>query len=284
MNMPYIEESMDAAELIAQMRLTKDLQAAASRLDKAQARYLVDFYYTMQDLRIRAAGQIRAMNEAGEPNELLQWTLKLYARLEADTKDALKIYAETSEAGRWAMRQMGIGPVIAAGLLAHIDITRSLTAGQVWSFAGYNPTVKWLKGEKRPWNAKLKTLGWKAAQSFIMFSGKDDCFYGKIYQQRKAYEQGKNERLEYADQAREALLAKKFGVDTKAREFYEKGMLPPAHIQARVSRYTAKIFLSHFHKVLYESYYGKKAPTPWIIQFGGHVHEIFPPGWTSPAV
>jgi len=155
MILPYVDETLDAAALIAQMRLTRDLQSSAKKLDRIQARYLVDFYYTMQDLRIRAAGQIRSMNASDEPNELLQWTLKIYAQLEDDTKHALKVYAESKEPGRWALSVLGIGPVIASGLLGHVNIERTLSAGQLWRFAGYDPTVVWKKGEKRPWNVKL---------------------------------------------------------------------------------------------------------------------------------
>jgi hypothetical protein len=59
---------------------------------------------------------------------------------------------------RWAKAQVGIGPVLAAGLAAYIDITRTPTVSALWSLAGLNPTAVWGKGEKRPWNAQLKTL------------------------------------------------------------------------------------------------------------------------------
>jgi hypothetical protein len=38
----------------------------------------------------------------------------------------------------------GIGPVIAAGLLANIDITKAPTAGHIWRFAGLDPSSKWV--------------------------------------------------------------------------------------------------------------------------------------------
>jgi hypothetical protein len=43
----------------------------------------------------------------------------------------------------WAKGQVGIGPVLAAGLAAHIDIGRAPTAGAVWRFAGVDPTQEW---------------------------------------------------------------------------------------------------------------------------------------------
>ena len=38
----------------------------------------------------------------------------------------------------------GIGPVIAAGLLANIDIKQAPTVGHIWRFAGLDPTNKWI--------------------------------------------------------------------------------------------------------------------------------------------
>jgi hypothetical protein len=43
-------------------------------------------------------------------------------------------------------------------LLARIDIVKAPTAGHIWRYAGLDPTVRWNKGEKRPWNAGLKVL------------------------------------------------------------------------------------------------------------------------------
>ena len=56
---------------------------------------------------------------------------------------------------------------ISAGLMANIDITKVQTAGQIQAFAGLDPTREWNKGEKRPYNARLKALCWKIGQCFI---------------------------------------------------------------------------------------------------------------------
>ena len=91
----------------------------------------------------------------------------------------------------------GIGPVIAAGMIANIDIKKCQTAGAIWKFAGLDPTVEWKKGQKRPWNADLKTLCWKLGQSFLKVQSNSNAFYSRLYLERKEYETEKNEKGDY---------------------------------------------------------------------------------------
>ena len=55
------------------VKLDKDLKEAASTLSAAEARFIVDAYYTVQDYRIRFNNQIRALSQSGEPHELIKW-------------------------------------------------------------------------------------------------------------------------------------------------------------------------------------------------------------------
>ena len=253
-------------------RLSRDLASAAATLSDDEARYLVDAYYQMQDDRKRAHNQVRAME--GEPHITLAWLAEQSETLEAQIKRALNIYTDAHPIGVWLKEIYGIGPVIAAGLLAHIDITRAPTAGHIWRYAGLDPTSKWEKGTKRPWNASLKTLCWKAGQSFMKFSNQDECFYGKLYRERKAYEQGRNDAGGNAEVAAQILATKKFRADTDAVKHLSAGKLPPAQIDARARRYAVKIFLSHLQAHWYEHHYGTPAPAPFAIAHMGHAHMI----------
>lgn len=268
--------------------LSKDLRAAAKDLSASEARYLVDAYYQMQDARIRTDGQIRAIRagvekdgvfviEPKEPHELLDWFAVQNRTMENQIKGALDRYTTGHMVGDWMRSVKGIGPVISAGLLAHIDITRCPTAGHIWSFAGLDPRTEWKKGQKRPWNAQLKTLCWKAGESFVKVSGSEDAFYGKIYADRKASEIAKNDAGEFADQATAKLEKYKIGKATDAFKFYSTGKLPPAHIHARAKRYAVKLFLSHLHEVWYTREFGEAPPNPYPIAILGHAHKINPP-------
>ena len=256
-------------------RLSKDLREAAKLMTREEVRYLVDTYYQWQLNRMRSASQVRALVEQKEPSALLPWLEKQSRRVEREIKKALAAWAEEQPVGRWLGSICGIGPALTAGLMAYIDITKASTAGKIWSFAGLNPTVKWEKGQKRPWCAQLKTLAWKAGQSFVKVSSNENDIYGKIWRERKELEQRKNEAGDYKDIARER--AKTVGKKTEAYKYYAAGKLPPGHIHARAKRYAVKMFLSHLHEVMYLDHYKTPPPKPWVIEHGGHVDYIPPP-------
>jgi hypothetical protein len=273
--MTAIAEEIELGSVIK--RLDKDTRKAATILTDREARYLVDLYYQHQDNRIRSDGQVRAMSGSGEPHAAIVWLSTQNSTLESRVKSLLDIYSNSRQIGVWARGICGIGPVLSSGLMAHIDITRAPTAGHIWRFAGLDPTTKWEKKTKRPWNAELKKLCWKIGESFVHVQGNEKDVYGAVFAGRKAEERRHNEAGSFADQAAAALAAKNFKKDTKAREFYEKGLLPPAHIHARARRYAVKLFLSHWHEKAYEFHFGTKPPLPYPIAFGGHAHYIAPP-------
>jgi hypothetical protein len=154
---------MDEPELgelfLPVQKLSKDLKVAASRLGDTEARFLVDAYYVMQDQRVRTNNRVSSLERAGniEPHAVLDWLLGQSETLESQVKLALFAYAKSRDLGQWMLSVYGIGPVISAGLLAHVDWTKP-TVGHVWRYAGLDPSCKWEKGEKRPWNASLKKL------------------------------------------------------------------------------------------------------------------------------
>lgn len=258
-------------------RLHKDVLAASALLGRREARYLVDAYYTIQDYRKAASSQERALAAGDEPHAIITWLAAQMCALETQVKRVLGKWAETHPVGRWSMSICGIGPVISAGLLAHIDITRAPTVGHIWRFAGLDPTLKWEKGNKRPWNAALKVLCWKIGESFVKVKSKKDDIYGKIYIARKDLEIAKNNERAFADQADRILRERKIGKTTEAYKWYSQGMLPPAQIHARAKRYALKLFLSHWHHAAHVHHYGTAPPMPYVIEHGGHAHYIAPP-------
>jgi hypothetical protein len=254
--MPAVKEQRQPA--LSEKQVLKDLMKG---LGAPQARWLVDFYYTVQDYRIQATGQIRAL-EAGA---------------DQGVGDAL---AKASIPGEWARSIIGIGPVLAAGLLAHIDIEKAPTVGHIWSFAGYNPNMVWEKGQKRPFNAKLKVICWRIGDSFVKQSSNPNDIYGKVYRERKELEVTRNEQGLFADQAANALATRNIR-DKDLKATYEAGRLPAGRLDLRARRYAVKLFLAHYHHVAYEDHYGTLPPKPYIIEHGGHTHFIAPPNWAN---
>ncbi len=253
-------------------RITSDVRKSAATLGADEARFLVDAYYMMQDQRIRAANQVRSLGESEEPHAVLDWLLAQSGLLERQVKGALDAYSAADPVGAWSRTVVGIGPVLAAGLIAHIDISRAPTVGHIWRFAGLDPTSKWGKGEKRPWNASLRTLCWKIGESFVKVSGKPEAVYGHIYLERKEYETRRNDAGELADQAEAKLKAARIGKDTIAYKHYSSGKLPPAHVHARAKRYAVKLFLAEWFGNAYRLHHGSEPPLPYPIAHLHHVH------------
>lgn len=266
-------------ELESATRLTKDIKQAAKTLSSDEARYLVDAYYQLQGDRIRSDNQVRALQASDEPHQTIAWLAANAGLLERNIKSALDAYSDAHVVGQWSKSIVGIGPVISAGLLAHIDITKAPTVGHIWRFAGLDPTVSWNKSEKRPWNASLKTLCWKIGESFVKVGAHEDDVYGKLYLQRKAREIALNDDHAFSEQAVAKLAKFKIGKTTEARKHYEAGRLPPAHIHARAKRWTVKLFLAHWHAVAYRAHFGENAPKPYVISQLQHGHDIVCPNW-----
>lgn len=176
-------------------RLTTDIKKATRTLERREARYLVDTYYQLQDYRISSDNQIRSMGKDGEPHLTLDFFSQQMATLENQVRSVLDTWTNTEPLGVWAKSITGIGPVIAAGLLAHIDIAKAPTVGHIWRYAGFDPTVTWEKGQKRPWNASLKVVCWKAGESFVKVSTNKNDIYGHFYVERKAMEIERNDSV-----------------------------------------------------------------------------------------
>lgn len=248
----------------------KDIRAAAVKLSAMEARFLVDYYYIAQEDRKRSGSQERAMKD--EPNAMLGYLHRQSADIESMIKKALDDYTKEHIMGSWMREVYGIGPVLSAGLLAHIDITQAPTVGHIWRYAGLDPTITWEKGKKRPFNPSLKTLCWKIGQSFMKFSGQEECVYGAFYRQRKAFEIARNERGDNKEVA--AAVAAKVGKKTEAYKHAIDGKLPPGQIDARARRWAVKLFLSHMHGEWYEREFKTKPPLPYPIAHLNHTHII----------
>jgi len=306
---PPIILSKDADALIQRL-LRTDLRDAAEKLGVMEARYLVDSYWAVQKVRVAMGNQATTLKKSEEPIYLVRYLNEQLEKGEEMIRIVLDRYTDRFDVGRWMKGITGIGPVISAGLLAHIDISVCPTAGHVWSFAGLNPEQKWEKGQKRPWNATLKTLCFKIGESFVKVQNLDSDYYGKIYARMKQEYIKRNEAGMYAARCAEILSVKNFGVNTDAILWYsgrlrpqdaqvirdmapgarlgaakklagEPGsgvaMFPPAHIHAMARRYAVKMFLSHLHHVWYKVHFKTEPPKPFALEHLGHVHFIPPP-------
>ena len=258
--------------------LNRHLVETAATMTASEVRYLVDAYYEMHASR-NAASQVRSSAGSKKPHSVITWFFDQNERLEEQIERALDLWTESIPAAAWAKGIAGIGPVIAAGLTAHIDILKCPTVGRIWRFAGLDPTVEWQADTKRPWNAALKSLCWTIGESFVKASGREGDFYGKLYLQRKAVEHTRNEAGEFASQAKAQLARASSGRDGGDARWYAEGKLPPAHIHSRAKRWAVKLFLAHYHHVAWKLATGQEPPKPYVIAHLDHVDCITPPNF-----
>ena len=141
------ESGLGLPSVVRRAELRADLAKAARTMGAHEARFLVDYYYMQQGDRKRAHNQVRALLPGNEPHNTVAWLALNAEMVENIIRDVLGLYANTQVPGRWADSIVGIGPVISAGLLAHIDITKCRTVSQLWRFAGLDPTQTWLGTE-----------------------------------------------------------------------------------------------------------------------------------------
>lgn len=233
---------------------------------------VIELYYDCQDLRIAHANKKRT--EA--PRELTDW-LDFWMHLgESVIHGKLKQWVESANCppeAAWAYEQSGIGPVMAAGLAAHIDVTKANSISAVWKFAGQAPGFdRKQKGQKLPYNARLKTLCWKLGESFVKVSGKEGAVYGKLYGEFKAEEQKRNEAGQYAAAAALELSSKKI-TDAHTKAVLQSGRLIDGHLHSRAKRRAVKIFLAHYWTKGREAR-NLEVRKPYAIQILGHDGEI----------
>lgn len=137
-------------------RIDRDILTALKRecpggVTDNHARYLVDEYYAIQEGRVRngnrVQGLLRDAEKAGnepEPFSALSGLANLYAVGEQNISRLLNWYVQDHPMRWFFEATCGIGHILAAGLLAHIDIARCPTVGHIERFAGLDPTQSWV--------------------------------------------------------------------------------------------------------------------------------------------
>lgn len=149
----------DTIELIKALKLTKDLKTEIMNIgsvDKSEVKMLVDLYYQQQKYRKSLREQIRSIEQGratGTDNTnvaILNWVLNNVVILEHGISKILELVVSSDKVGRWLMDIVGIGHVLAAGLLASFDVKGREYATQFISYAGLNDN-------NRPWLGKEKS-------------------------------------------------------------------------------------------------------------------------------
>ena len=150
-----VEQLNDIEELIKvnsnfkrlEIEKEKAKQTHLQELDyvsKDLIRFWVKLFYETQRLRIITSNFVRDSKQ----NELVKNAFihdaKDYATVEYNIRKQLEQVCKSQEVGRWLLGITGIGPALAASLLANFDITKANYGSNFVSYAG-------LADNQRPW-------------------------------------------------------------------------------------------------------------------------------------
>lgn len=113
-------------------------------LSRDETRFMVSQFYDLQENRMQSDNRIKALANKNAPKSALQFIRDQIYMSEKNVEKILVAFSKSQEIGKWAQSIPGIGPILSAALIAHIDITKAPTVGHIWSFAGLNPTSSWL--------------------------------------------------------------------------------------------------------------------------------------------
>lgn len=237
-------------------------------------RGLIESYYDIQKNRISVENQLRSLEQGKSEQEYKWFKDVVYNRLYTIERDIAKHLGEWVEEEEiyteWLKGIKGIGPVLAAGLIAWLDsesptygkgfTTRFATISKLWAYAGLavdkdGKAVRRKKGQQANWDTRLKTHLWKIGESFVKTKGG----YRKLYETFRA---------EYDDKWKTPEDCGSRGCANKG-----KGKCLKGHRYAAAKRKTVKVFLAHLFTRWHELE-GLPVRKPFIIGRDGHEHLI----------
>ena len=250
-------------------KLNRDLKKAAESVSLDEVQFYVQAYYRVQEMRIACNNQTLDAAKRGVPYDLVQFIRDQMRRLEQQIEYVLRKFAEYNPTASLSLNVYGIGPVIASCLVAEIPIDRTPYTSHLLSFAGLRNPKKWEKGQKRPWNAKLKLTCWKIGDSFVKLSNRPDCKYGQLYRQRKEVLVAKNAVGDYARLAERSLQDRNI-IDAELRKCYQSGRMPDGRIDAWARRHVVELFLSHWFEAATWCAYNRMPKRPWQFAYTDH--------------
>lgn len=143
-------------DVVGKSRFNKSVENDIVKLDGNEIRYLVDYYYQKQEERKTKFSQIRAVKDKSDiggeyKNTALQWLAENSKTEEEQLKKMLDLWSKNTPVGRWMQSIVGIGPVITAGFLCYLDISKAQHAARFYSYVGLNDN-------NIPWLGKTKSV------------------------------------------------------------------------------------------------------------------------------
>lgn len=243
-------------------------------MESEAVRALVEVYYDVQKVRIAAEHRIRKAGEHGlseaSVTVLMDWVNERMDKQEAELKAmVLKQIKDEPLWNDWLEGVKGIGPCIAGGLMAWVgDCSRFPTISKLWAYCGMHVVdgraPRRERGKKANWNATLRTLCWKAGQSFVRVGEG----YRDLYLKEKARLRGLHpEPIPFDPPRHKKARPGDEGEPGEIMQFSD------GHIDAMARRHTAKLFLAHYWQKAREQV-GLPIRAAYVVDYLGHTTPI----------
>lgn len=161
--------------------------------DFIDLRWQVDLYYQVQKIRVGLGNRVSAIErgvDSGDPKILQRWH-DVFLNLEEQIEKEMARRAELHPTYKWLRSIKGIGPTLAAKLIALVGpdeaMARRDTVSKLWAFSGLAPGQKLVKGQKSTYNRRLKSLMYVIGTSILKARGAASKYYytAKEYYQEK---------------------------------------------------------------------------------------------------
>lgn len=201
--------------------------------------YLIDRFYQVEKHRVAIGLQIGQLKKDKVNIKFLKEFFDRFFTLEKDIKKLIADTVAEHPMWSWLKKVDGIGPILAAALLANLDIRKAKHISSFWKYCGLAVTPEGTaerktRGERIAFNPFLKSISWKIGESFVKIKGK----YRKMYDTSKAFYQKKFPKKQ---QALDAAGKPRKNAQGGKIMLYSKG-----HIHAMAKRRAVKRFLADF--------------------------------------
>ena len=208
--------------------------------NKSRLRALVGVYYDVQEVRISADHRIRKAGEHGLTEDgvaaLMDWVDTRMEKQETELKTmVMREIRDEQIWTEWLVGVKGVGPCITGGLLAWVGYCETFeTVSKVWKFCGMDVkdgiAPRRQRGVKLTFNPALRTLCWKAGESFV----KQGDGYRDLYLAEKTRLHG--------------LYPEPAPYDPPRLKKDKSPLLrhTDGHLHAMAKRKVVKVFLSHY--------------------------------------
>lgn len=218
-------------------------------------RWQVDLYYQVQKIRIALGNRVDAIVrgvDRGDLDRLKRW-YDQFLKLEEQVEREMAHEVQSHPVHRWLTSIKGIGPTLASKLIALVGPDECMAArdtpSKLWAFAGLAPGRKLVKGQKSPYNRRLKSLMYVIGTSILKARGPVARYY-------------------YA-----------------AKEYYQANRpdWTPSHVHLAAMRKMSKVILACLWQVWREEL-GLPTRELYVVEKLGHQNVVRPEDLVGPAV